>query len=88
MASSSCRVTSQNQISVPADVRRRFGIRPGTVLEWLDVDGELHVRPKRLSLDEVRAEMRAMVRARRVSLEGLTLARVTAVVERYRRGSR
>jgi AbrB family looped-hinge helix DNA binding protein len=28
------KVTAQGQISVPAEVRRRFGIGPGTVLEW------------------------------------------------------
>jgi len=88
MAPSTCRVTSQNQISVPAEVRRRFGIRPGTVLEWLDVDGELHVRPKRLSLDEVRAEMKSMVQRKGVSLDALTRAKVAAVVERHHRGSR
>ncbi len=33
------RVTAQGQISVPAEVRRRLGIGPGSVIEW-DADGE------------------------------------------------
>lgn len=33
------RVTAQGQISVPADVRRKLGIGPGSVLEW-DQDGD------------------------------------------------
>jgi AbrB family looped-hinge helix DNA binding protein len=33
------RVTSQGQISVPADVRRKLGIGPGSVLEW-EQDGD------------------------------------------------
>lgn len=33
------RLTSQGQISIPAEVRRRLGIGPGGVLEW-DEDGE------------------------------------------------
>lgn len=33
------RVTAQGQISVPAEIRRKLGIGPGTVLEW-DQDGE------------------------------------------------
>jgi antitoxin PrlF len=33
------KLTSQGQISVPAEVRRRLGIGPGSVLEWGE-DGE------------------------------------------------
>ena len=28
------RVTAQGQVSVPAEVRRRLGVGPGSVLEW------------------------------------------------------
>jgi antitoxin PrlF len=31
--------TAQGQISVPADVRRKLGVGPGSLLEW-DEDGE------------------------------------------------
>jgi AbrB family looped-hinge helix DNA binding protein len=41
------RVTSQNQISIPAEVRRRFRIVAGTELIWEERDGALIVRPKR-----------------------------------------
>ena len=33
------KVTAQGQISVPAEVRRRLGLGPGSVLEW-DVEDE------------------------------------------------
>jgi antitoxin PrlF len=33
------RVTAQGQISVPAAIRKRLGVGPGSVLEW-DDDGE------------------------------------------------
>ncbi len=33
------RVTAQGQISVPAAVRRKLGVGPGSTLEW-DEDGE------------------------------------------------
>ena len=33
------KVTAQGQISVPADVRRKLGIGPGSVLEW-EEDGD------------------------------------------------
>ena len=33
------KVTSQGQISVPAEIRRKLGIGPGSVLEW-DEEGD------------------------------------------------
>ena len=88
MATATSRVTTQNQISVPAEVRRRFDIRPGTVLEWHEVKGELMVRPRRVTLDQVRTEMRAMVGGRKRSLAELKEARATAALQKHRRGRR
>ena len=39
MAIAHSKVTAQGQISVPAKVRRKLGVGPGSVLEW-DDDGE------------------------------------------------
>lgn len=44
MAIATSRVTAQGQISVPAEVRRRLGIEPGSVLEWDEDDGKIVVR--------------------------------------------
>jgi len=38
------RVTAQGQISVPAEVRKKLGIGPGSVLEWHEQDGAVVVR--------------------------------------------
>lgn len=38
------RVTAQGQISVPAEVRRRLGVGPGSVLEWSEEAGWIVVR--------------------------------------------
>jgi AbrB family looped-hinge helix DNA binding protein len=38
------KVTSQGQISVPAPVRKRLGVGPGSVLVWEERDGEYVVR--------------------------------------------
>ncbi|MBI5545618.1 MAG: AbrB/MazE/SpoVT family DNA-binding domain-containing protein [Deltaproteobacteria bacterium] len=38
------KVTAQGQISVPAEVRRKLGIGPGSVLEWDDEDDKIVVR--------------------------------------------
>ena len=34
MTLSHSKVTSQGQISVPAEIRRKLGIGPGSILEW------------------------------------------------------
>lgn len=39
MALAHSKVTSQGQISVPAGVRQKLGIGPGSILEW-DEDGD------------------------------------------------
>jgi antitoxin PrlF len=44
MAIATSRVTAQGQISVPADVRRKLGIGPGSVLEWDEEGGKIFVR--------------------------------------------
>lgn len=44
MAIAHSRLTSQGQISVPAEVRRLLGLAPGSVLEWEAEDGKIVVR--------------------------------------------
>ena len=39
MALAHSKLTAQGQISVPADVRRKLGVGPGSILEW-DEDGD------------------------------------------------
>jgi antitoxin PrlF len=46
MAIAHSKLTAQGQISVPAQVRRKLGIGPGSVLEW-DDDGD-HVVVRRV----------------------------------------
>jgi AbrB family looped-hinge helix DNA binding protein len=48
------KVTSQGQISVPAEVRRELGIRTGTELIWdRQENGDYLVRPKRATLADL-----------------------------------
>ena len=44
MAIAHSKLTAQGQISVPAEVRRKLGIGPGSVLEWDDDGDEVVVR--------------------------------------------
>lgn len=38
------KLTAQGQISVPAEIRRRLGIGPGSVLEWGEDEEKIVVR--------------------------------------------
>jgi AbrB family looped-hinge helix DNA binding protein len=38
------KLTSQGQISVPSDVRRKLGVGPGSVLEWDEEGDKIIVR--------------------------------------------
>jgi antitoxin PrlF len=54
MALAHSKLTAQGQISVPAKVRKKLGVGPGSVLEWHD-DGEQIVvrRAGRFSSEDV-----------------------------------
>jgi AbrB family looped-hinge helix DNA binding protein len=59
MAAPQSKVTAQGQISVPADIRRKFGFDPGTVLEWHeDETGRVFVRKAgKYTFEDIRKEL-------------------------------
>jgi AbrB family looped-hinge helix DNA binding protein len=44
MAIARSKVTAQGQISVPAEVRKKLGIGPGSLLEWDEQENQIVVR--------------------------------------------
>jgi AbrB family looped-hinge helix DNA binding protein len=44
MAIAQSKVTAQGQISVPAEIRKKLGVGPGSVLEWDQQDDHVVVR--------------------------------------------
>ncbi|HEY4393637.1 MAG TPA: AbrB/MazE/SpoVT family DNA-binding domain-containing protein [Polyangia bacterium] len=44
MALARSRLTTQGQISVPAEIRRKLGLATGSVLEWNEEDGKIVIR--------------------------------------------
>jgi len=46
MALAQSKVTSQGQISIPAEIRRRLGIGPGSIVEWDEEGDRIVVRRK------------------------------------------
>lgn len=79
MAIAHSKVTAQGQISVPAEVRRKLGIGPGSVLEWHQ-EGEKVVvrRAGRFSSEDVH---RALFPKR--PPQARTVADMKAGVRRY-----
>lgn len=44
MALAHSKLTAQGQVSVPAEVRRKLGVGPGSVLEWAEENEKIVVR--------------------------------------------
>ena len=44
MASIESKITSQGQVSVPAHIRRKLGLTPGSKVEWCERGDEVIVR--------------------------------------------
>jgi AbrB family looped-hinge helix DNA binding protein len=79
------RVTTQNQVSIPAEVRRRFGIKPGSELVWEEKDGELRVRPKQSRLEDVQEILAAPPSGAR-TLAQLRDGKIAAATRKTARG--
>jgi AbrB family looped-hinge helix DNA binding protein len=62
------KLTAQGQISVPAEIRRKLGIGPGSILEWEEQGESVVVRKAgRFSSEDVhRAIFRKRPRARKL----------------------
>lgn len=41
------KLTTSHMTAVPAEMRRRHGLKPGDVVEWFDFGDRLFLRPRR-----------------------------------------
>jgi antitoxin PrlF len=81
MKLASSKLTAQGQISVPAEVRRKLGIGPGSVLEWDAEGGNIVVRRAgRYTSEEVHQALFATTPRRR------TLPELKEGIRKYVRG--
>jgi antitoxin PrlF len=87
MAIAQSKLTAQGQISVPADVRKRLGIGPGSVIEWDEDDGKIIVRRKGkyTSLD-IHRMLFPDGPPKRLSIKEMKEAIGRGIAERYARG--
>jgi AbrB family looped-hinge helix DNA binding protein len=66
------KVTAQGQISVPAEVRKRLGVGPGSTLEWNEENGKVFItRGGRFNFDDVRTALFGAKSPKARSLEEL-----------------
>ena len=49
MAIARSKLTAKGRTTVPAEIRKRLGVAAGTLLEWVEKDGEIIVRRARKS---------------------------------------
>ena len=81
------KVTAQGQISIPADVRRKLGIGPGSVLEW-EAEGDRIVvrRAGRYSSEEIHQALFGASKPKTRSLDELKEGIRSYVRKRHARG--
>ena len=81
------RITTQGQVSIPAEVRRRLGLAPGSVIEW-DVVGDAIVvrRAHRFSSEEIHQALFPDGAPEPRSLAELKAGPAAYVRRRYARG--
>jgi AbrB family looped-hinge helix DNA binding protein len=87
MAIAHSKVTAQGQISVPADVRRRLGVGPGSVLEWEEEGDRIIVRRAgRFSSEDIHRALFASKEPEPKTLRQMKEGILRYARERYARG--
>jgi antitoxin PrlF len=88
MALAHSKLTAQGQISVPADVRKKLGIGPGSILEWEEEDNRIVVRrAARFSSEEIHRALFGVGKPEAKSLDELKEGIRSYARKRYARKS-
>jgi antitoxin PrlF len=86
MALAQSKVTAQGQISVPAEVRKKLGLGPGSVLEWSEEGEKIVVRKAgRYSSEDIHRALFAKRSPKPRKLEALKDAVIRHVREKHAR---
>jgi antitoxin PrlF len=86
MALARSKITAQGQVSVPAAVRQKLGVGPGSVLEWEEDGGKVVVRRSgKYTSEDIRRKLFPDGPPRRRSLEEMEEAIAQEILERYAR---
>jgi antitoxin PrlF len=86
MAITQSKLTSQGQISVPADVRKKLGIGPGSTIEWVEEGDKIVVRRAgKYTFEDIRKVLFPDGQPKRASVKQMKEAIGSGVAERYAR---
>lgn len=81
------KVTSQGQISVPAAVRRKLGVGPGSVLEWKEEGDRVIVRRAGgYTFEEIHRALFPEGPPKRASLKQINEAKAQYIRDQHARG--
>ncbi len=79
-------MSSKRQISIPAEVRRKLGISPGSTLAWFEVGGDIVVRREgRYSSHDIHRVLFPEGKPARKSLAGMKAAIERGMREKHAR---
>jgi AbrB family looped-hinge helix DNA binding protein len=80
------KITAQGQISVPAEIRKRLGIGPGSVIEWEEDGGKIVVkRAGKYTSEDIRRRLFPNGPPKPASIKQMKEAIGQGIVERYAR---
>jgi antitoxin PrlF len=80
------RLTAQGQISVPARVRKKLGLGPGSLLEWEERDDEIIVRRAgAYTSQDIHAALFGNIPPKPISVEEMDEAIAEYMREKYAR---
>lgn len=86
MSSYITKVSSQGQVSVPVEVRKRLEVEPGSVLEWtLEGDRAVVQRRKVYTTADIQAYLRSSGPVEHLTDEQIEERSVAALKEKYGR---
>lgn len=87
MVLASSKLTAQGQISVPAEVRRKLGLAPGSIIEWEEQGDHLLVRRAgKYTSDDVHSAVFPRTKPKSRTLSELKAGVRNAVRKRHARG--
>ena len=86
MAIARSKLTAQGQISVPAEVRRKLGVGPGSVLEWTEEGDKIVVhRAGRFTFEDIHQKLFGTRPPKKRTIKELEAGKAQYVRERYAR---
>ena len=84
MAIARSRITSQGRISLPAEIRRKLGVSPGSSLQWYEDGGRICVRGAgKYSFDDIHRALFGNKKPKAITVEQMDEAIETYIRENH-----